>query len=116
MVPAEPVLAPPRSSFRPELEGLRALAVALVVVHHVWTGRVSGGVDVFFVISGFLLTGQLARAADRGPVEVVRRWSRMILRLLPAAVTVLLGTVVTGALLLPDERWNQTVREVVAAA
>ena len=107
--------APPRS-FRPELQGLRALAVTLVVVHHVWTGRVSGGVDVFFVISGFLLTGQLARAAGRGPLELRRRWSRMILRLLPAAATVLIGTVVAGAVLLPEGRWLQTVREVVATA
>ena len=41
---------------RPELQGLRAVAVTLVVVYHVWFGRVSGGVDVFFVVSGFLLT------------------------------------------------------------
>jgi peptidoglycan/LPS O-acetylase OafA/YrhL len=90
--------------------------VALVVVYHVWFGRVSGGVDVFFLISGFLLTGQLARAAERGPLELRARWSRMVVRLLPAAVTVLLGTVLAGALLLPEGRWNQTVREVVAAA
>ena len=41
--------APPDREFRPELQGLRALAVALVVVYHVWLGRVSGGVDVFFL-------------------------------------------------------------------
>ena len=56
--------------YRPELQGLRAVAVALVVVYHVWFGRVSGGVDVFFVVSGFLLTGQLARAAERGPLAL----------------------------------------------
>ena len=69
---------------RPELQGLRAVAVTLVVVYHVWFGRVSGGVDVFFVVSGFLLTGQLARAADGGPLDADgRRWSRMLVRLLP---------------------------------
>jgi peptidoglycan/LPS O-acetylase OafA/YrhL len=90
--------------------------VALVVVHHVWTGRVSGGVDVFFLVSGFLLTGQLARAAGTGRLDLRRRWSRMILRLLPAAATVLLGTVGAGVVLLPEARWPQTVREVVASA
>jgi peptidoglycan/LPS O-acetylase OafA/YrhL len=98
------------------LQGLRALAVTLVVVHHVSTGRVSGGVDVFFLISGFLLTGQLVRAAARGPLDLPGRWSRMVRRLLPAATVVLLGTVTAGALLLPETRWPQTVREVVASA
>jgi peptidoglycan/LPS O-acetylase OafA/YrhL len=86
------------------------------VVHHVSDGRVSGGVDVFFLISGFLLTGQLARAAERGPLGLRARWSRMGRRLLPSATVVLLATIVAGALLLPETRWPQTVREVVASA
>jgi peptidoglycan/LPS O-acetylase OafA/YrhL len=86
------------------------------VVHHVSDGRVSGGVDVFFLISGFLLTGQLARAAERGPLDLPARWSRMARRLLPSATVVLLATVVAGALLLPETRWPQTVREVAASA
>ena len=101
---------------RPELQGLRAVAVALVVVYHVWFGRVSGGVDVFFVVSGFLLTGQLARTAERGPLALGRRWIRMLGRLLPCAVVVLVATVVAGMLLLPEGRWQQTLGEVVAAA
>ena len=101
---------------RPELQGLRAVAVTLVVVYHVWFGRVSGGVDVFFVVSGFLLTGQLVRAADRGPLALGRRWRRMLVRLLPCAVVVLMTTVVAGMLLLPEGRWPQTLREVAAAA
>ncbi|GAA3247806.1 hypothetical protein GCM10017691_57370 [Pseudonocardia petroleophila] len=112
-----PDAAPVRSRFRPELQGLRAVAVALVVVYHVWFDRVSGGVDVFFVISGFLLTGQLARAAERGaPLDLVRRWSRTVVRLVPSVCVVLVGTVGAAALVLPESRWAQTVREVVAAA
>ena len=103
--------------FRPELQGLRAIAVVLVVVYHVWVDRVSGGVDVFFVISGFLLTGQLARAAERGAqLDLPRRWSRMVVRLIPATTVVLIGTVLATAVILPEARWVQTVREVAAAA
>jgi peptidoglycan/LPS O-acetylase OafA/YrhL len=102
--------------YRPELQGLRALAVALVVVYHVWFNRVSGGVDVFFLVSGFLLTGQLVRAADRGPIALRPLWGRMATRLLPVALTVLLTTVVAAVLVLPEGRWLQTIREVVASA
>jgi peptidoglycan/LPS O-acetylase OafA/YrhL len=102
--------------FRPELQGLRALAVVLVVVYHVWVGRVSGGVDVFFVVSGFLLTGQLVRAAERGDLDVRRRWARSFGRLVPAASVVLVTTAVAGALVLPEGRWVQTAREIAAAA
>ncbi|WP_433555544.1 acyltransferase family protein [Pseudonocardia xinjiangensis] len=104
------------STYRAELQGLRALAVVLVVVYHVWINRVSGGVDVFFLLSGFLLTGQLVRAAERGAVDVPRRWSRTLMRLTPAAVIVLAGTVVASAVVLPAGRWPQTVREIAAAA
>ena len=95
---------------RPELQGLRAVAVTLVVVYHVWFGRVSGGVDVFFVVSGFLLTGQLARdrrprAAGAGPaVEPHARSAAAVRRRRPG------GTVVAGMLLLPEGRWQQTLQ------
>jgi peptidoglycan/LPS O-acetylase OafA/YrhL len=122
MTPREQSGGPPvarpgvATGFRPELQGLRALAVVLVIVYHVWVGRVSGGVDVFFVVSGFLLTGQLVRAAERGDLDVRRRWIRSLARLVPAAAVVLVTTTVAGALVLPEGRWSQTVREIVAAA
>lgn len=112
--------APPDSgssaSYRPELQGLRALAVTLVVVYHVWLGRVSGGVDVFFVLSGFLVTGQLFRAAGRGRIEFRPLWGRMIKRLFPAAMTALLVITAASILLLPQTRWLATIREIGATA
>ncbi|WP_214402484.1 acyltransferase family protein [Pseudonocardia lacus] len=102
--------------YRPELQGLRGLAVALVVVYHVWLNRVSGGVDVFFLVSGFLLTAQLVRAAEGGALHVRRRWGRTVLRIGPAALVVLLSVGLAGATLLPEGRWGQTIRELLASA
>ncbi|GAA1319718.1 hypothetical protein GCM10009610_47250 [Pseudonocardia xinjiangensis] len=73
---------------RPELQGLRALAIILVVVYHVWIDRVPGGVDVFFLLTGFLLTGGLVRAAEARTLDVRRQWSRTLRRLEPAAAVV----------------------------
>ncbi|ASO19645.1 acyltransferase family protein [Actinoalloteichus hoggarensis] len=112
------LVAPPVvRKYRPELQGLRAVASLLVVVYHIWLGRVSGGVDVFFLISGFLITGQLVRAAERpGGIQFRPLWGRMIKRLFPAALTVLIAVMVASVLLLPENRWFQTIREVVASA
>ncbi|MEU6644685.1 acyltransferase family protein [Saccharomonospora sp. NPDC046836] len=108
--------APAERKYRPELQGLRALAAVLVVVYHVWLGRVSGGVDVFFFVSGFLITGQLYRASLRGRIQFRPMWGRMIKRLFPAALTVLLVTMAAAVVLLPEHRWFQTIREVIASA
>ncbi|MBC3190283.1 acyltransferase [Pseudonocardia sp. C8] len=104
-----------RAPFRPELQGLRALAVLLVIVYHVWVGRVSGGVDVFFLITGFLIVGGLYRAGLRGGVDVVATWRRQLSRLLPAVTVVLAAGLVAGPVLLPESRWSPTIREVVAS-
>ena len=65
---------------RPEIQGLRAVAVMLVLLYHLWPGRLRGGyvgVDVFFVISGFLITGNLLRETERhGRVRLADFWAR----------------------------------------
>ena len=102
--------------YRPEIQGLRAVAASLVVIYHVWLGRISGGVDVFFLVSGFLITGQLFRASVRDRIRFRPLWGRMIKRLFPAALTVLLAVVGASLVLLPETRWFQTIREVLASA
>lgn len=111
---------PVRSAgFRPELQAARALAVLLVVAFHVWPSRVTGGyigVDVFFVLSGFLITAHLLReVAQTGGLSLSRFWARRIRRLLPAAFTVLLVSIIATLTVLPQSIWAQTMREVAAA-
>lgn len=111
--------APARSSFRPELQGLRALAVGLVLLFHLWPHRVSGGfvgVDVFFVVSGFLITGHLYRELSRtGTIALGKFWARRIMRLLPLAFTVLIFSFVSMLLLLPQTMWNMNVRQILGS-
>src|SRR3954451_25396153 len=75
---------PPRAALRPEMQALRALAVALVLVYHMWPAVLPGGfagVDVFFAISGFLSTSLLLRELERaGSVSVRAFWARGALR------------------------------------
>ena len=103
-----------RSHFRPDIQGLRALAVGLVVLNHV-TGRPGGGyvgVDVFFVISGFLITGLLVRERERsGRISFRDFYARRARRILPAAVVVLAATSVVSQVLFLGDRANRVVQD-----
>ncbi|GGM22028.1 acyltransferase [Micromonospora sonchi] len=110
----------PRSAFRPDIEGLRALAVLLVVLWHADAPLFSGGfvgVDVFFVISGYLITrGVALEVAERGRLSLSRFYARRAKRLLPSAGLVLLAALVLTYLVLPDIRWRDTAWDVVTSA
>jgi peptidoglycan/LPS O-acetylase OafA/YrhL len=110
----------PASPFSSEIQALRALAVLLVVVFHLWPNRLTGGfvgVDVFFVISGYLITGHLLREASRpGGMSLRSFWARRVRRLLPAAVLVLAVCLVATVLFLPSRLWEETARQVGASA
>src|SRR6478735_6373741 len=105
---------------RQEIQGLRAVAVLLVVLFHLWPGRLSGGyvgVDVFFVISGFLITAHILREVDRdGSVDLARFWARRMRRLLPASYLVLLVSAAGVLLWVPRLLWQQFFGELLAAA
>ncbi|GGC85623.1 acyltransferase [Tersicoccus solisilvae] len=99
-------------TFRPEVQGLRALAVLMVVCYHVWLGRVSGGVDVFLMLSAFLLTGSFIRKLDRGrPLALGGYWVHLFKRLLPAAVTVIVLVMLATVLVLPRSAWSGVVEQ-----
>lgn len=105
-------------TFRPDIQGLRAFAVLAVVFEHL-TGRPQGGfvgVDIFFVISGFLITGILAREFSRsGTISFGGFYRRRVKRIFPAATLTLVASVVIGALLLTHEKATATFWDAVAA-
>ena len=90
--------APDDRRFRPDVEGLRAVAIGLVVLYHAGFPLLSGGyvgVDVFFVISGFVITGLLLRERQSGDhTSLIGFYARRCRRILPAATLVILVTVV----------------------
>lgn len=92
--------------FRTELHGLRAVAIAMVVCYHVWFGRVSGGIDIFLLISSFLLMQTMVGRIDRGGgLDLPGYWAKAFRRLLPPAVLTILATGVMTFLVLPPWRW-----------
>ena len=105
---------------RLDIQGLRALAVVLVVLFHLWPNRLTGGyvgVDVFFVISGFLITAHLLGEVDRtGTVSLSHFWARRIRRLLPAALTVLAASLIAAFLIVPKTMLQQALSEIAASA
>lgn len=107
-------------TYRPEIDGLRAVAVLAVVAYHAMPASLPGGfvgVDVFFVISGYLITSLLvAEHARTGRLEIPAFYARRALRLLPALFTVVLATVSLAMLFAPMGAFVHSVVESAAAS
>jgi peptidoglycan/LPS O-acetylase OafA/YrhL len=108
-----------QQGFRVDIQGLRAIAVLLVLAFHVWPSAMTGGyigVDVFFVISGFLITGLLVREFERnGTISLRAFYARRIRRLLPAASLTLVAIAAASAAWLPQAQWSDIGKEILAA-
>ena len=111
---------PPQSRFRPDIEGLRAVAVVAVVLFHAAVPGIGGGyvgVDVFFVISGFLITGLLWREAHgTGTVRLRRFYGARARRLLPASAAVGVVTMIASTMLLPALQVPTVLKDGIASA
>ncbi|OMC51069.1 acyltransferase [Mycobacterium sp. IS-2888] len=111
---------PAQTGFRPDIEGLRAVAVLAVVLFHAEVPGVGGGyvgVDVFFVISGFLITGLLWReASGAGTIRLRRFYGARARRLLPASAAVGVVTAIGSAALLPPLQGRSVLGDGIASA
>ncbi|HEY5840389.1 MAG TPA: acyltransferase, partial [Mycobacterium sp.] len=103
--------------YRHDLDGLRGVAILLVAAFHIWFGRVSGGVDVFLVLSGFFFGGKLLRNAlsDQPALSPRRELVRLVRRLLPALVVVLAASAVLTILIQPQTRWEAFADQSLAS-
>ncbi|OHV39863.1 MULTISPECIES: acyltransferase family protein [Pseudofrankia] len=106
--------------FRPDIQGLRTIAIVTVALYHAGVPFLAGGyigVDVFFVISGFLITRQLvAEAAANGRVSLVRFYAARFRRLLPPAAVVVAASVVVAHYVLPYQQMKSLMTDVRYAA
>lgn len=108
-----------RRGFLPEIQALRALAVLLVVAYHLEPFKVPGGfvgVDVFFVISGYLITGHMLREVARtGTLSLRDFWAGRVRRILPAALAAIAAVLLATVLLSPPTQWPQLGLQALAS-
>lgn len=113
-VPDAPTPQATKKQYLYGVQGLRTVAALMVAVYHIWFGRVSGGVDVFFVVAGYFAASSLLRATSQptsrarlaGVGQYVLRTAR---RVIPSAAVVVVGTVVAGWLFLPRSQWESVI-------
>ena len=119
-VAAPTAATPTRRWFRGDVDGLRAIAIILVVAYHVgmpWFGGGFIGVDVFFVISGFLISRNLLREAQgHERVALGSFWARRIRRLVPALALIIVATLIVGHFVFPLYEMGDFARQGAAAA
>src|SRR5437763_8974656 len=114
-----PVLSSSPDRYRPNVDGLRAVAVMLVVLYHAFPQAMPGGfigVDIFFVISGFLITGIIARGLGRQRFSLAGFYNRRIRRIFPALLVVLCVVLVLGWLWMLPAAYAKLSTDVFASA
>jgi len=105
--------------YRPDVDGLRAIAVLSVVGFHAAPGRIPGGftgVDIFFVISGFLISSIILKALESERFSFAEFYGRRIKRLFPALLVVLTTCVTVGYFLLTDDELKELSKHIAAGA
>ncbi|WP_191968578.1 acyltransferase family protein [Cellvibrio sp. KY-GH-1] len=107
------------NNFRLDIQGLRGIAVLLVVLYHLDLPWLTGGyigVDIFFVISGYLITGHLAEALDNNRFSFSEFYARRVRRIIPASIFVLFCTMLVSWFLLPPLLLPKVMKETISTA
>ncbi|HNJ96570.1 MAG TPA: acyltransferase family protein [Ilumatobacteraceae bacterium] len=118
MPEARPAHRPEAAAFRADIEGLRGIAVLAVALFHLRLASVSGGfvgVDVFFVISGFLITRQLSVSVESGHAQLPQFWARRLRRLAPLLVLTIAATLATALVVYSPLEWRRMAEDAGAA-
>lgn len=106
----------PEKRYRPEIEGIRTIATLLIAVYHIWFGRVSGGVDVFFILSGFLITMSLLSRIERtGAVNLGEFLLGLSKRLFTQALLVIVFIGGLSLVFLPQIEWGEIIKHMTAS-
>ncbi len=106
-------------AYRPEIDGLRAIAVLPVMLFHAGFAAFSGGfvgVDIFFVLSGYLITSIIMSEAERGEFSLLRFYERRARRILPALLLVVIVTVPFAYLWMTQDQWQDFAESLVGVA
>lgn len=107
------------SVYRPHIDGLRAVAVCLVVLYHAFPAALPGGfigVDIFFVISGYLITDIIARGLRSGSFDLMEFYTRRVRRIFPALLVVLVVTLILGHMWMLPAAYRQLGIDTFASA
>jgi peptidoglycan/LPS O-acetylase OafA/YrhL len=118
-VEKNPVGAHSEIVYRPDIDGLRAIAVTLVMLYHAFPPRLPSGfigVDIFFVISGFLISTIIFKGLESNSFSFVDFYSRRIRRIFPALATVLLATLILGWFILYPDEYRQLGKHIAGGA
>ncbi|TCG05677.1 hypothetical protein BZM27_32005 [Paraburkholderia steynii] len=108
----------PAQGYRPDIDGLRAIAVVSVVIFHAFPATLAGGfagVDIFFAISGYLISQHIIETLDHGRFSIVDFYARRIKRIYPALMIVLVATLAAGFVLMTSGELERLAREALAS-
>lgn len=96
--------------YRYDIQGVRAIGAILIMFYHIWFNKVSGGVDIFFVVSGYFMAGTLTRSYLRdGKIKPFNFWGKIVRRVTPLAYIVIASTLVSAYFFMPPLVFGEVI-------